>query len=240
MREFWVWGAPQSIGIEIGVDLLVPIDVDELVKDVSAGTDYTLSILEDGSAIVDGYINDPEDYQGHFACGCESLGLETGVNSKTISSVVDLDDTVIDAPEWEKVFAGVESPPGSGQMHSLLIDVDGNVYASGNNNKGQLCLGDDEPRIFATQIDLPDGEKAVSAVVGGEHTLILTESGKIYGCGSNQLGQLGLGDTLETDRPEEVEGLSSVESISGGRDFATIKTKEGIYVMGDNTFGKLT
>ena len=126
MREFWVWGAPQSIGIEIGVDLLVPIDVDELVKDVSAGTDYTLSILEDGSTIVDGYINDPEDYQGHFACGCESLGLETGVNSKTISSVVDLDDTVIDAPEWEKVLRDLkerlEKEPSLQGKHEIIVN----------------------------------------------------------------------------------------------------------------------
>ena len=90
--------------------------------------------MEDGSTIVDGYINNPEEYQDHRACGY--VGLETGINSKQISAVVDLDNLVIDAPEWKKVFASVKRSPGSGQMHSVLIDVDGNLYASGNNNKG--------------------------------------------------------------------------------------------------------
>lgn len=60
----YAWGAPESIGEDIPQDFLVPQDVDELVVDVSAGTDYTLLILADGSVRVGGNIFLPEEYQG--------------------------------------------------------------------------------------------------------------------------------------------------------------------------------
>ena len=237
--RLWVWGATQSIGEESD-GLLVPADVNELVFDVSAGTDYTLFIFTDGSAAAAGNIERPEEYQGHFACGCQNLSL--GVNSIiTIANVVNSNGDEVTAPKFRKVIAGVESFEGSGKMHSVFIDEDGHVYAAGNNNRGQLCLGDDESRILPTRIDLPGDERAESAAVGGEFTLILTSSGRVYGCGSNEFGQLGLGNgVIETDRPERIDDLSSVRSISAGRDFSLITASDGLYVMGDNTYGTLT
>lgn len=235
-RPLWVWGAPQSIGEDFD-DFLIPEDVDELVIDISAGTDYTLFILSDGSAAVAGNIPEPNDYQGHFACGCQEL--ELGVNSiLPILEVINLDGDIVDAPVWKKVFAGVESSQGSGRIHSMFIDEDGRLYASGNNNQGQLCLGDVESRIFATEVELPDDEKAVSVAVGGEFTLILSDAGKVYGCGSNELGQIGLGSIVSaTDIPVEIDGLSSAKSVSTGRYFSLIRTDDSLFVMGDNTYG---
>ncbi|KAL7541049.1 hypothetical protein ACHAXR_011428 [Thalassiosira sp. AJA248-18] len=237
-REVWAWGAPQSIGEDFD-DFLIPENLDELILDASAGTDYTLFILSDGSAAVAGNIPEPDDYQGHFACGCQTL--MQGANSiLPIADVVNLNGDIESSPEWKAVFAGVESSQGSGRMHSIFIDVGGNIYSAGNNNKGQLCLGDGDSRIFPTQIDLPGNEKAVSAAVGGEFTLIFTNSGRVYGCGSNELGQTGLGNTDETDLPQEIDGLSgSVKSLSAGRYFSLIRTDDFLYVMGDNTFGQL-
>ena len=93
---------------------------------------------------------------------------------------------------------------------------------------------------FVTVVSKFD-ERAESAAVGGEFTLILTSSGRVYGCGSNEFGQLGLGNgVIETDRPERLDDLSSVRSISAGRDFSLITASDGLYVMGDNTYGTLT
>ena len=44
------WGAVESIGEELNVDILTPEEADELVIDASAGTDYSLLILADGRA----------------------------------------------------------------------------------------------------------------------------------------------------------------------------------------------
>lgn len=221
-RDIYAWGAPESFGEE-GPDVLLPQDVEELVLDASAGSDYTLLILADGSAAVGGNIVDPDEYQGHFGCGCAVL---EGPNPLVpIVEVIDLNGDLIPAPPvWSKLVAGADSS-GSGRMHSVFIDDDGNVYAAGNNDVGQLCLGDDESRIFPTQIELPNNERAESAAVGGDFTLILGTSGTVYGCGS----------FFETEL-EDI-GLVDVKTISAGLNFALIHADDGLYVMGDNTFG---
>jgi len=237
-RELWVWGASQSIGGNPDDDLLDPQEVEEIVIDVSAGTDYTLFIFNDGSAAAGGYIDKPIQYQGHFACGCQELDF--GVSIQPIDYIVDSDGDEREAPEFKKVFAGVESSDGSGRMHSIFIDIDGGVYAAGNNNMGQLCLGDEDSRIFPTEIRLPGNEKAVDVVVGGEFTLILTASRKIFGCGSNELGQLGLGGGVsKTAFPDDGNDMSDVRSISAGRDFALIWTGDELFGMGGNDYGQL-
>ncbi len=186
-----------------------------------------------------GYIEDPNNYQGHFGLGDSGLDIREGSLSP-IMEVVDLSGSIVAAPEFQVVVAGVESSDGSGMMHSVFIDVDGNAYAAGNNNKGQLCLGDTDSRALPTQIPLPDNEFAESAAVGGEFTLILTSSGKVYGCGSNELGQLGLGaDVILTTTPDGINGLIDVLGISAGQKFALIMTSEGLFGMGDNTYGEL-
>ena len=143
------------------------------------------------------------------------------------------------APQFEQVIAGVEETEGQGKIHSTFIDVDGNIYATGNNIRGQLCLGNDESVSIPVQIDLPNDKRAVSAAVGAEFTLIVTKSGRVYGCGSNKVGQLGLGNgVIESSLPEELNGLSNVRSISAGLDFSLIRTNKGLFVMGDDTYGE--
>ncbi len=237
--RLWAWGSSLGIGEDAG-NFLIPQDVDELILQASAGTYYSLFILTDGSARVGGYIEIPENYRGHFGLG--NAIMTRGVNTLLpILEVEDLNGNLLAAPEFRLVKAGVETTKGSGLMHSIFIDVDGNVYTAGNNNKGQLCLGDTESRFFPTQIPLPIGEIAAYAVVGGEFTLILTDSGKLYGCGSNESGQLGLGvEVLSVTLPDDRNGLSGVLRISAGQNFALIVTSGGLFGMGDNTFGKWT
>jgi len=236
----YTWGAPQSAGLDTSLDLLVPVDIQELVFNVSAGTNYTLVILSNRFAAVSGYIESLNAYEGHF--GVET-NVTTGVNTlQRILSVANVAGLTVSAPQFSQLFAGVEDVEGSGRMHSVFIDTNGNVYATGYNARGQLCLGDEESRTLPWQISLPPNERAVSAAVGREFTLILSSSGMLYGCGSNQFGQLGLGnDVLETSTPTVIDGnsLSGVKSISTGRDFSLVGTNDGIYVMGRNTYGQL-
>merc|ERR1711957_1088178 len=113
--------------------------------------------------------------------------------------------------------------------------------ATGLNNKGQLCLGDEDPKSgIPTQFILPDDELAVSAAVGAEFTLIVTSSGKLYGCGTNELGQLGLEeDAGNQASPVEIPDLSNVIGISAGLDFSLIRTDEGLFATGNNRVGQL-
>lgn len=210
-----------------------------MIKDTSAGSDYSLLILENNTVTVGGYIEDLNDYAGHF--GVEDFA--EGANPpQPVTKVKNGLGVTVPAPEFKSVVAGVESPGDlSGRMHSIFIDTEGNIYAAGYNNKGQLCLGDKEDgNNIPTQIVLPNDETAISAAVGAEFTLIVTTTGIVYGCGSNEFGQLGLPEFFgDQDSPVEIPELSNVISISAGLDFSLIRTVEGLFAMGNNALGQL-
>lgn len=230
-------GSRPSVG-ETGNDVESPLALNLNVYDASAGSDYTIFVLDDRSASVAGIINNVlNGYKGHFAI--DRNNLSDGVNARqTITEVVDLGGNLIPAPKFWKVYAGVESSSGSGEMHSVFIDMNGNIYASGYNSFGQLCLGDEASREFANQISLPSNERAVAAAVGIEFTLIVTANGKLYGCGRNNFGQLGLGDAVSArNTPDNANSLSGVESVLVGHSFSFVGTSSGLYVMGRNNYG---
>ena len=84
----------------------------------------------------------------------------------------------------------------AGQGFVILIDSNGHLYGCGNNDWGQLGLGDTTDRNVITLID--DTKTWKKVCCGGGHTLLIDSNGHLYGCGNNDCGQLGLGDT--TDR----------------------------------------
>ncbi|KAL7752282.1 hypothetical protein RI367_002328 [Sorochytrium milnesiophthora] len=68
------------------------------------------------------------------------------------------------------------------------------VYSFGSNAKGQLANGtcDDVaiPRRIA--VDMEDGDHIHSICGGGNHSALLTTSGRLWMCGENEYGQLGV------------------------------------------------
>lgn len=77
--------------------------------------------------------------------------------------------------------------------HAILLPESGEVYGIGRNDDAQLGVADLVSRWAPIKLELPDGERAVSASCGRSSTLIVTESGSCYGVGSNAVGQLGIG-----------------------------------------------
>ena len=66
--------------------------------------------------------------------------------------------------------------------------------------------------------------KATKVAAGIEHSLILTDDDKIYSCGNNTEGNLGLGHTYSSDSFLQVHGLNNhkVKTIAAGRHSAAI------------------
>lgn len=61
------------------------------------------------------------------------------------------------------------------------------IYATGNNSYGKLCLGDNLNRYSYTRIN---GLSNVSQIVGGvSHSLFLLHNSSVLACGSNQNGE---------------------------------------------------
>ncbi|KAL9183274.1 hypothetical protein ACHAXT_005061 [Thalassiosira profunda] len=233
-RELYGWGASQSLGEDLSYNLLLPTDVVELVRGSSAGYNYSLVVLNNGTAAAAGYVQSTNAYQGHLGLP----GVTSGTNElRSILNVV-VDGDSAEAPRFKLVVAGTSLDSTPNRMHSIFIDTAGNAYASGYNNKGQLCLGNEESRNLPHQITLPDDERAAFAAAGGDFTLILAESGKLYGCGTNERGQLGLGGLDKTNTPQRI-GDFTATGIQVGSDFSIVRTDQGLYFMGNNDVGQL-
>jgi alpha-tubulin suppressor-like RCC1 family protein len=83
-----------------------------------------------------------------------------------------------------------------GTGHQLALRSDGTVYATGDNSRGQLGLGDSMGRLTFAAVP---GISFASAVAAGGSTSFFVErdSGRLYGCGANLNGQLGTNDSMD-------------------------------------------
>ncbi len=130
----------------------------------------------------------------------------------------------------------------AGGGHSLVLMEDGTVYSFGYHRSGQL--GRDTPRVAESaipgQVEGIGSARAVAA--GGEHSLVLLESGEVYCFGRHGDGELGLGRDITggTPVPTRIDGLEPVQALSAGRSHSLLLTTDGrVYAFGRNDHGQL-
>lgn len=226
-----------SSGGSIAEDQETPASQGESALDVSAGSRYTLRIDSKGDAYASGFIESKFEYLGQF--GVASNKLEEGQNDwQQIDEVVDVGGKSTSAPSFAKAYAGASANSNSGEQHSLLIDQKGSVYTFGNNDRGQLCLGDTDARYVPNQVKL--NEPAIAAAIGEDFTLILLEDGSVVGCGSNEKGELGLGnDVKSVDKPSNGNGLKGIVDLHSGLNYALFQAGGGeVYSTGSNIYAQ--
>ncbi|KAI4370581.1 hypothetical protein MLD38_018921 [Melastoma candidum] len=94
----------------------------------------------------------------------------------------------------------------AGLWHTACVSVDGDVYAFGGNQFGQLGTGADQAETLPRLLDAPSLENihANALSCGARHTAMITEDSKVFCWGWNKYGQLGLGDVIDRNIPSEV------------------------------------
>ena len=229
-EDIYFMGNSAAVGNDAGkINVPSLLTEEPVVTSVSAGSSYSLLSIYGYTAVSTGFVPDIDSYKGHLGIS----EAEEGLNGPT--QLLSGKNILIRA---KQAYAGVELTAGSGIIHSMFLDVNGNAWATGANNAGQLCLGDQFNRFTPHKVTL--SEKVVDIAIGAEHTLLLTETGKVFGCGWNVQGQLGLGENVDaTTEPVQISNLNPVESISAGRQHSLIKTSDGLYVFGSNQYGQL-
>ena len=121
---------------------------------------------------------------------------------------------------------------------SLAADKDGNVWAWGDNDVGQLGNHSRIGSLLPIKLAAPQHAKAVAT--GGNHSLALLEDGTVWAWGDNQDGELGVGTRTDSDVPLKVEGLDDVVAIAaGGRHSLALRRDGTVMLWGTNGYGQL-
>lgn len=114
----------------------------------------------------------------------------------------------------------------AGYNHAVGVSTDGNVYAWGRNDSGQLGNNSKVNSDMPVQVLGVSNMKAVRT--GYAHSLALNENGVVYAWGANNVGQLGLGRvTGPQGRPIQVPGITDVTSLAAGHSHSVALVRNG-------------
>ena len=250
------WGATTAIStMEMNHHRPTLIDISaldqgEYVTDTSAGTLHSTVVTNQGRILT-----------------ASSVAIETsGIGRDTF------DGTQLDFQPITEVYYSKEdgthyknpsTPPtfskvAASQYFTLALDTSGNVWSTGANTYGQLCLGDAISRDRFNQIAISEAEastKVVDIALGERHSLLLMDNGQVFGCGWNAYGQLGIGTKGENmlspveiliDEPDfnnttaDTEIVANITQISAGRGSSYFLTSsDHVYATGTNYEGQL-
>ena len=184
------------------------------IKSAYCGSEYTVALKNDDTLWACGYNN------------CGQLGLGD-TNNRTV-----LTQITTNANDVKSVYCG--------DSHTLILKNDGTLWVCGNNQYGQLGLGDTSNRKTFTQITTNTND-IKSVYCGGNYTSILKNDGTLYVCGANVYGQLGLGDTTNRKTfTRVITNADDIKSIYCGYNHNIILKNDGtLWVCGLNDSGKL-
>lgn len=133
----------------------------------------------------------------------------------------------------------------AGYMHSLVVTVDGNIYAFGSNTKGQLGLGIGDRNVFRPKKVVEMNRRVVSVAAGSMHSLALSECGLVFSWGDNEFRQLSrpIGTHVRLNNlPVKVAGLSEVHIsiiVAGGTQSGAVSDTGVLFTWGFSANGSL-
>jgi alpha-tubulin suppressor-like RCC1 family protein len=182
-----------------------------------------------------------------YACGNNNVG-QLGINSTTNSSVlVQVRDTT---GALGRNITGITQVAG-GNQHSLFLHNTGIVYACGRNNEGQLGIGSTTNSSVLVQVKGVDGTGNITGITqvacGGYQSFFIHNTGIVYACGYNGIGQLGMNTSgNQYNSLVQVLGVGGSGYITGitqvaGCDYHSLFLHNTgiVYACGYNALGQL-
>lgn len=225
-RSLYRWGV-NSEG-ELANNTTTPLATPQYVptlkfKQISVKGKHVLAIGTDGKLYAWGYNQDGQLGNGQDA-------------TNTIGSPNQLTVTLINGDtDWLYISAG--------SRHSAAIKSDGganNLYTWGNNLFGQLGNGTVNT-LVSPGIPTPTlvGAGFSKVACGGNHTLSIDTSGKLYAWGNNSNGQLGDASTVNANTPQLISAGPFTYIAAGNNFSAAIDIRSRLFTWGENNSGQL-
>lgn len=233
----------------------------KLINKVSAGSNHSLIISEDGNVYgagqnSSGQLGDSNTADKTIFTKINGLSDIVGVaGGSNYSMAIASDQTVY---SWG---ANGDGQLGNGSInssttptkvngisqvvslelslnYSLGLTSSGDVYSWGRNAEGQLGDNSTTNKYVPTKISTLSGIKMVTS--GTAHSLAISSNNEVYSWGHNGYGQLGDGTTTRKLVPTKVPGLQDVISIAAGGNYSMALTSDGsLYTWGQNDQGQL-
>jgi alpha-tubulin suppressor-like RCC1 family protein len=220
----WCWGSNSLGQLGLGDEEIrsfpTQIGTDTNWSKVSSGREHTVAIKSDGTLWSWGRNN-----LGQLGLG-DSGGTEPGQHDIANRSTPTQIGTDTD---WVLV--------SSGFWHSIAIKSNGQLWAWGNNQYGQLGLDSIEYKSTPTRVgSLTDW---ASVYTGYNHTFAKRTNGSLYSWGLDSAGQLGTPGVNEWLSTPTLIGSGYTEVAVGYDHTLVIKTDGTLWGTGHNGFGQL-
>lgn len=134
-----------------------------------------------------------------------------------------------------------------GSHHSVVLTSEGEVFAWGQNNCGQIGSGtttnqSTPKKIIYTHASKFPSALAVKVACGQTSTMMVLDSGELFGWGYNGNGQLGIGNNINQLSPCRVSALSGlviVKVVCGYAHTLALSDEGLLYAWGANSYGQL-
>jgi alpha-tubulin suppressor-like RCC1 family protein len=236
-------GSVTSTACVLVVNTPVAITMPPVSQAIHIGKSVTFRIAATGTA--------PLHYQWKKA-GSQNMGSDA--DSLTISNLTLNDSNTVLTCAVSNVCGQIISAActlsvvrvlkvAGGYSHSIMLMSDGTVWACGRNRFGELGDGTTTQRLNPVQVMISATAPLINVVdvaTGSYHSLFLLKDGTVCGCGTNSVGQLGIGNTTKQSFPVKMSIVSNAKNIAAGYSHSLILTNDGtLYACGDNSFGQL-
>lgn len=191
---------------------LVPIGSESVWQQVSAGLSFSAGVQSNGSL---------------WTWGNNGLG-QLGQGDVNIHRYVPT--RVGTSSDWTQV--------STGHIHGMALRSDGTLWGWGNNDQGQVGLGNTSSPMIPTQVGHDNQWVQVSS--GGSHTLALKSDGSLWAWGLNDKGQLGDGSTINRTAPTRIGEDTDWKAIQAGESHSlALKSKGELWAWGLGSSGQL-
>lgn len=109
--------------------------------------------------------------------------------------------------------------------HSIFV----RGKAQGYSMEKKQSLESNDPSSLHMYQSIPSPKGVIQIACGLRHTILLTESGRLFSFGHGECGRLGLGDEYTREHPTLLKSLShyQVSNVACGRDHSVAVTSEG-------------
>jgi len=194
----WGYNGDYQLGNNSSTNAATPFHLNsgsitnQVVTDIWAGPHSSFCRLADKSLHV----------WGGDRYGSHGIGVNSGsstVNSSSRIPVPSTDDVELFCHDTYYDYPA-----------SYIYKTDNKLYSTGYNGVGNLGVGDTSARASWTEVDMSmfkNGELPIKIFCNGQngHNVfgVLTDQGRVYACGYNGYGQLGVGDQSNKTRLTE-------------------------------------